>query len=94
MLFELYNTTEIFQSYINSLLQKYLDVFCTTYLNDILIYSKNNKEHTNHVLIVLKQLQEKNVQLDIDKCEFSIIEIKCLGLIVTTKGICIDPEKV
>ena len=92
--FGLCNTLGMFQSYINSLLQKYLDVFCTAYLNNILIYSENDKKYTDYILKVLKWLWEKDLQLDIDKCEFSVIEIKYLGLIVTTEGICIDPEKV
>ena len=46
------------------------------------------------MLKVLKWLWEKDLQLNINKCEFSIIEMKYLGLIVTTKGIYMDPEKV
>ena len=84
----------MFQSYINSLLQEYLNVFYIEYLNDILIYSKNNKKHMNHMLKVLKWLQEKGLQLDIDKCEFFITEVKYLRLIVTIKSICIDLDKV
>ena len=94
MLFGLCNAPETFQSYINSLLQEYLDVFCTAYLDDILIYSENNKKHTDYVLKVLKQLQKKGFQLDINKCEFSVTEVKYLRLIVTTEGIRMDPEKV
>ena len=94
ILFGLCNALGIFQSYINSSLQEYLDVFCTMYLDDILIYSKNDKEHTDHMLKVLKQLQKKSLQLDIDKCKFSVTELKYLELIITTEGICIDPEKV
>ena len=39
-------------------------------------------------------MRKKGLQLDIDKYEFSVTEVKYLGLIVTTKKICIDPEKV
>ena len=84
----------MFQSYINSSLQEYLNVFCTAYLDDILIYSKNNKKYIDYMLKVLKWLQEKNLQLNIDKCKFSIIKLKYLGLIVTTKSICINLEKI
>ena len=94
MPFGLCNVSETFQSYINSLLQEYLDVFCISYFNDILIYSKNNKEHIDHVLKVLKWLRKKDLQLDIDKYEFSMTEVKYLELIVTTESICMDPEKV
>ena len=49
MLFELFNVSVSFQNYINDILQDYLDVFCTTYINDILIYSDTLKEHRQHV---------------------------------------------
>ena len=94
MPFGLCNAPGTFQSYINSLLQEYLDVFCTAYLDDILIYSKNNKEHMDHMLKVLKRLRKKGLQLDIDKCEFSVTEMKYLRLIVITKGIYMDSDKV
>ena len=92
--FELCNVLKMFQSYINSLLQEYLNIFSTAYLDNILIYSKNNEKHTGQVLKVLKQMREKSLQLDIDKCEFSVTEVKYLSLIVITKKIRIDPKKV
>ena len=94
MPFELYNTLGTFQSYINSLLQEYLDIFCIEYLDNILIYSENDKNNIDQVLKVLKQMREKDFQLDIDKYKFSIMEMKYFELIVTTKGICINLEKV
>lgn len=94
MPFGLCNSPGTFQSYINSSLREFLDVFCTAYLDDILIYSNNKKEHTEHVLKVLRRLKDNNLQLDVDKCEFSVTEVKYLGLIVTTKGIKMDEEKV
>ena len=73
---------------------KYLDVFCSTYLDDILIYSNSRKEHTQHVWKVLQKLHEVELQVDINKCEFHITETKFLDLIITTKGIKMDPTKV
>ena len=49
MLFELFNVSVLFQNYINDILWDYLDVFCTIYINDILIYSDILKEHRQHV---------------------------------------------
>ena len=59
MPFGLCNIPGMFQSYINSSLQEYLDVFCTAYLDDILIYSKNDKEHMDYVLKVLNNCGRK-----------------------------------
>ena len=56
MPFGLCNAPETFRSYINNSLREYLDVFCTAYLDDVLVYSTNEEEHTEHVLKVLKRL--------------------------------------
>ena len=68
--------------------------FYTAYLDDILIYNKNNKKHTSQILKILKQMQKKNLQLDINKCEFSVINVKYLRLIITIKRIHINLKKI
>ena len=50
MPFGLCNAPKTFQRYINESLREYLDVFCTAYLDDVLIYSNNEAEHADHVL--------------------------------------------
>ena len=94
MPFGLYNAPGIFQSYINETVQEYLDLFCTAYLDDVLVFSGEEEEHTDHVLKVLQRLQEQGLYLDIDKCEFNVKETKYLGFIITTEGIKMDLEKV
>ena len=47
----------MFQGYINDALRDLLDVICTAYLDDILIYSSNELEHEAHVKQVVEQLQ-------------------------------------
>ena len=82
------------QRFINDLLWEYLNKFCTAYLDDILIYSTSMKKHRQHVRKVLTKLQEAGIPADVDKCEFHVTETKYLGLIVSTKGIKMDPSKV
>lgn len=94
MPFGLCNGPALFQHYINDTLQEYLNVFCTAYLDDILIYSDNEAEHTMHVRLILAKLREAGLQVDITKCEFHVTEVSYLGLIVTTEGIKMDPKKV
>ena len=60
MSFELTNTSAIFQKLINHVLYNYLNEFVITYLNNILIYFKNEENHEKHVKEVLKKLQKKN----------------------------------
>jgi hypothetical protein len=78
----------------NDVLFDYLDVFCTAYLDDILIYNNNELEHTAQVRLVLQYLQEAGLQADLKKCEFDIKHTKYLGFIVSTDGIEVDPEKI
>jgi len=66
----------------------------TAYIDDILIYSEDLTQHRKHVRIVLQRLREAGLQTDINKCEFYTQETKFLGLIVRTKGVRMDPEKI
>jgi hypothetical protein len=78
----------------NDILFDYLDVFCTAYLDDILIYSEDPLEHTEHVCKVLDRLQATGLQVDIKKSEFRTTCTKYLGFIISTKGIEADLSKV
>src|SRR5450432_1544087 len=92
--FGLTNGPATYQRYMNDVLFDFLDDFCTAYLDDILIYSENPKEHEGHVRKVLERLRKAGLQADIKKSEFSVLETKYLGFIVAIKGIQVDPEKV
>jgi hypothetical protein len=54
--FSLTNGPVTFQRFINNTLFDYLNVFCTAYIDDILIYSQSQEEHTQHVRMVLQRL--------------------------------------
>jgi len=92
--FGLCNGPASFQHYINDTLREHLDVFCTAYLDDILIHSESLEEHENHVRRILQKLQVAGLQVDITKCEFHATEVAYRGLIVTTDGIKMDPKKI
>ena len=95
MSFGLTNAPATFQALINTTLCKYLDIFVTAYLDDILIYTKNSlKEHIQAVKKVLKALQEADIKLRPDKCKFHVKTVKFLGSIITTDGIQMNNEKV
>jgi hypothetical protein len=83
-----------FQRYINDVLREYLDIFCTAYLDDILIYSRTRSEHVNHVRCVLEKLRGAGLYAKLSKCEFLVHETKFLGLIVGEKGFRMDPDKI
>ena len=88
------NGPATFQNFMNDTLMKYLDKFVIAYLDDILIYSKNMKEHREHVRKVLQKLREAGIQADIDKCEFHKLKTKFLGVIVGRDEIKMDSKKI
>jgi hypothetical protein len=71
-----------------------LDNFVLAYLDNILIYSKNLGDYKEQVKKVLKALEEKDLQVKLDKYTFWATEVEYLGFIVSTEGIRINLEKV
>src|SRR5438034_1199027 len=94
MLFKLTNTSATFQKLINHILYNHLNEFVITYLNNILIYFKNKKNHKKHVKEVLKKFQEKNLYLKSEKYEFHKQQIKYLKHIITTKKLKMNLKKI
>jgi hypothetical protein len=70
MSFGLTNTPIIFQNYINNILAPYIDYFCTTYLNNTLIYSHNFEEHQQYIHLVLNTFTKVGLYLKPKKYEF------------------------
>lgn len=92
--FGLTNGPATFQRFMNGVLFDYLDIFCTAYLDDILIYSENISDHCTQVRTFLQRLRDAGLQVDINKCEFSVTRTRYLGFIISTKEIGVDPDKV
>lgn len=72
MPFGLVNTPSSFQYYINNTLQKYLDIFASAYIDDILVYNNLLPKHKKHVGLVLDRMREAGLQLDISKSKFHV----------------------
>ena len=94
LFFELCNASFTFQNYVNKFFRKFLNQFVTAYLNDILVYSDNEKKHEQQVLKMLQKFHEKGFYLNIDKCEFSISEVKYFEMYVEKNEIRMDLEKI
>jgi hypothetical protein len=94
MPFGLTNGPAIFQSYINDTLRDLLDITCTAYLDDILVYSEDELQHEVHVKQVIERLYKAGLQADIKKCEFRVKRTKYLGFIIGTDRIQVNPNKV
>ena len=82
------------QHLINYTLREFLDIFCTAYLYDILIYSDTLEEHKQHVRMVRVKLREAKMLLWPEKCEFHTQQTGYLGLIITPGGIEMDHTKI
>lgn len=93
MPFGLTNAPATFQNFINDCLREYLDIFCTAYLDDILVYSNSLEEHILHVQKVLDALQRNKVFLKPEKCEFHTQSTTYLGLVIEPTGIKMDQKK-
>src|SRR3954467_9822557 len=64
------NAPATFSRMMNSIFMEYLDKFVVVYLDDILIYSKNEEEHAEHLRLVLMKLREHRLYAKFSKCEF------------------------
>jgi hypothetical protein len=71
-----------------------LDKFVVVFIDDILIYSKNEEEHAKHLCIVLTRWREHQLYAKFNKCAFWLEEIQFLGHVLSAKGIAVDPSKV
>jgi len=76
-----------FPSYINDCLRPYIDDFAVCYLEDILIYLTNQKEHEEHVPHVLQWLREFCLYCKGEKCQFQVSEVGFLEFVITPDGV-------
>ena len=83
-----------FQRYINWVLRDELNICCSTYIDDVVIYNDTQKEHRSAVLRIIRKLADAGLQLDFDKSGFEGGIIKYLGyLIETGRGLRANLEK-
>ncbi|KAA3460520.1 DNA/RNA polymerases superfamily protein [Gossypium australe] len=78
----------------NRVFRQYLDRFVVVFIDDILIYSRNETEHAEHLRLVLQTLRDQQLYAKFSKCEFWMSEVSFLGHIVSTSGIRVDPNKI
>jgi cell fate regulator YaaT (PSP1 superfamily) len=62
---------------------EYLDKFLVVFINDILIYSKNEEEHEEHLHLVLQKLRDHQLYAKLSKCEFWLKEVPFLGHVIS-----------
>ncbi|KAL0536183.1 hypothetical protein IC582_025122 [Cucumis melo] len=94
MSFGLTNAPAVFMDLMNRVFREFLDTFVIVFIDDILIYSKTEAEHEEHLRLVLQTLRENKLYAKFSKCEFWLKQVSFLGHVVSKAGVSVDPAKI
>ncbi|KAA0051715.1 pol protein [Cucumis melo var. makuwa] len=94
MSFGLTNASAVFMDLMNRVFRKFLDTFVIVFIDDILIYSKTEAEHEEHLRMVLQTLRDNKFYAKFSKCEFWLKQVSFLGHVVSKAGVSVDPAKI
>ncbi|QRW26817.1 Retrotransposable element Tf2 protein [Rhizoctonia solani] len=94
MPFGLTNAPAAFQHFMNNLFRDLIDVTVVIYLDDILIFSENPKDHPNHVREVLSWLMKNQLFCKLSKCHFHVTTVDYLGIVISPTGFSMDQKKI
>ena len=95
MLFGLTNVSVSFQEYINKIFAEKFDIFVIVYLDNILIYTEDDRDgHVAAVQWVLEQLRKFLLYANLKKCRFHQDEVQFLGYVVSSKDIRIEDKQI
>jgi len=91
--FGLTNAPAVFMDQMNRTFQEYLDQCVVVFIDDILIYSKSEEEHSEHLRLILDILRKQKWFAKFSKCEFWLSQVAFLGHVISSKGIMVDTTK-
>ncbi|KAL9273792.1 Retrovirus-related Pol polyprotein from transposon 17.6-like protein [Drosera capensis] len=94
MPFDLTNAPVVFMDLMNKVFKSYLERFIVVFIDDILVYSRDHREHEEHLRITLKTLRENELYAKLKKCEFWLKEVAFLGHVISEEGVKVDPKKI
>ena len=94
MPFGMTNAPSVFQRFMNGILSEYLDKGVIVYIDDILIYTETEEEHTRLVSWVLRRLAEFKLCVNIEKCIFHASEVEFVGFTIGSQGVRMSKDKV
>ena len=92
--FGLTNAPATFSTLMQKLFHPYLDEFIVVFLDDILIYSKNEEEHADHLRKALDILRREKLYGKLEKCEFYEKSVHFLGHVISADGLAVEADKV
>ncbi|KAJ9551398.1 hypothetical protein OSB04_015443 [Centaurea solstitialis] len=88
------NAPAVFMDLMNRVCRPFLDKSVIVFIDDILVYSKDEAEHERHLREVLNVLRDEKLYAKFSKCEFWLHEVQFLGHVVSRDGIKVDPAKI
>ena len=94
MSFGLTNAPTYFMYLMNKVFMEYLYKFVVVFIDGILVFSKDEEEHEEHLRLVLQKLRENQLYAKLSKCEFWLKEVAFLGHVISNGGVAVDPSKV
>jgi hypothetical protein len=92
--FGLTNASAYFMYLMNKVFLEYLDKFVVVFIDDILVYSRSEEEHEEHLCLALQKLREHRLYAKLSKCEFWMKQVAFLGHVISKGGISVDPSKI
>ncbi|GJZ83779.1 putative reverse transcriptase domain-containing protein [Tanacetum coccineum] len=92
--FGLTNAPVVFMDLMNRVSKPYLDKFVIVFIDDILVYSKDEEEHGKHLKIILELLKKERLYAKFSKCDFWLDSVQFLGHVIDRNGVHVDPAKI
>jgi hypothetical protein len=94
MYFGLSNALTYYTDLMKKEFMEYLDKFVMVFIDDILVYSRSEEEHEEHLRLVLQKLRDYKLYAKLSKCEFWLKQVAFLGHVISKGGISVDQSKV